>query len=341
MICVVLDTNLLKSGSTDFTVVHFVNKLNDIIGEIESNDLYDKVQILIPQIVLDELFEHQKKAYSDKLASIRSCKFHDFDVIPHPNYEQWLHDKYIVVINELAVRDAKCLVIPYPDNDILHNIIRRAVAKKAPFEGKEKESDKGFKDVILWESVLKYKRSHITDTIILCSKDARICDNSLEVEYKNLFDDKVFLLKLNTDSYSPIYELLSELTNSPVKQTFAERLKTEVVSLLNENFISDLYSDYVVMHNDKAYVSKGACLCDLLIKNIEDAPDENGRLPISISVVLMIKFNADDSESFILVNHRIDIEYSFEEKVFYLTEYEFSNGEVRNVKKQNYIIRNE
>lgn len=130
MICVVLDTNLLKSGSTDFTVVHFVNKLNDIIGEIESNDLYDKVQILIPQIVLDELFEHQKKAYSDKLASIRSCKFHDFDVIPHPNYEQWLHDKYIVVINELAVRDAKCLVIPYPDNDILHNIIRRAVAKK-------------------------------------------------------------------------------------------------------------------------------------------------------------------------------------------------------------------
>ena len=55
----------------------------------------------------------------------------------------------------------------------------------------------------------------------------------------------------------------------------------------------------------------------------------------------MIKFNADDSESFILVNHRIDIEYSFEEKVFYLTEYEFSNGEVRNVKKQNYIIRNE
>ena len=48
MISVVLDTNLLKSGSTDFTVVHFVNKLNDIIGEIESNDLYDKVQILIP-----------------------------------------------------------------------------------------------------------------------------------------------------------------------------------------------------------------------------------------------------------------------------------------------------
>ena len=92
MISVVLDTNLLKSGSTDFTVVHFVNKLNDIIGEIESNDLYDKVQILIPQIVIDELYEHQKKAYLDKYSSIKSCKFHTFDIIPHPNYEQWLHD---------------------------------------------------------------------------------------------------------------------------------------------------------------------------------------------------------------------------------------------------------
>ena len=78
-----------------------------------------------------------------------------------------------------------------------------------------------------------------------------------------------------------------------------------------------------------------------MIKNIEDAPDENGRLPISVSVVLMVKFNADDPESFILVNHRIDIEYSFEEKVYYLAEYEFSNGEVRNVKRQNYIIRND
>ena len=75
MIDIVLDTNLLKSGSTDFTIVQFITKVNDILDVIESNDWYEKVSVLIPQIVIDELFEHQKKAYYDKFASIKSCKF--------------------------------------------------------------------------------------------------------------------------------------------------------------------------------------------------------------------------------------------------------------------------
>ncbi len=341
MISVVLDTNLLKSGSTDFTVVHFVNKLNDIIGEIESNDLYDKVQILIPQIVIDELYEHQKKAYLDKYSSIKSCKFHTFDIIPHPNYEQWLHDKFNETIDELAVRDAKCIVIPYPDDNALHNIIKRAVAKQAPFEGKEKESDKGFKDVVLWESILKYKHTHITDTIILCSKDARICDSSLSKEFKEVFEDEIHLLKLDTDTYTPIYELLSKLTNSPVQQTFAERLKADVAIALNREFIISLYSDYIVIYNERAYANREIIPYELQIKNIEDKPNKNGRLFISTSVILLIGFNVDGEECSTFAHHRIDIEYSFKEKVFYLIEYETVNGEVINVKDQNYIISNE
>lgn len=341
MISVVLDTNLLKSGSTDFTVVHFVNKLNDIIGEIESNDLYDKVQILIPQIVIDELYEHQKKAYSDKYSSIRSCKFHTFDIIPHPNYEQWLHDKFIETIDELAVRDAKCIVIPYPDDNTLHKIIKRAVAKKAPFEGKDKESDKGFKDVILWESILKYKHTHITDTIILCSKDARICDSSLSKEYKEVFDDEIHLLKIESDSFASIYKLLSELTDSPVKQTFAERLKEDIILTLSKDFIASLYSDYIVIHNNQAYVNTGITPYELKIKNIENTPDKNGRLYISTTAILMIDFQVNGEDCVTFVHHRIDIEYSFNEKVFYLIEYETINGEVINVKDQNYIISNE
>ncbi len=341
MISVVLDTNLLKSGSTDFTVVHFVNKLNDIIGEIESNDLYDKVQILIPQIVIDELYEHQKKAYLDKYSSIKSCKFHTFDIIPHPNYEQWLHDKFNETIDELAVRDAKCIVIPYPDDDVLPNIIKRAVAKQAPFEGKEKESDKGFKDVILWESILKYKHTHITDTIILCSKDARICNSSLSVEYKEVFEDEIHLLKLESDNVSPIYELLSKLTDSPIKQTFAERLKEDIILTLNKDFISSLYSDYIVIHNEKTYANRGLILQELKIKNIENTPDKNGRLYISTTAMLMIDYQESGEDCVAFAHPRIDIEYSFTEKVFYLIEYESSNGEIINVRDQNYIISSE
>ena len=52
MISIVLDTNILFSNGTDFTKAQFYDKVDEVIGELESNDLYDEIQILIPQICL-------------------------------------------------------------------------------------------------------------------------------------------------------------------------------------------------------------------------------------------------------------------------------------------------
>ena len=45
---------------------------------------------------------------------------------------------------------------------------------------KEKESDKGFKDALIWESLKEYKKKNVKDTIVLYSKDKRIVDIFLQ-----------------------------------------------------------------------------------------------------------------------------------------------------------------
>lgn len=343
MINIVIDTNLLKSGSTDFTTVQFVNKLNDIVGEIESNDLYDRVQILLPQIVVDELYEHQKKSYNDKFASIKSCKFPSFEIIPHEDYDKWLKEQFNVAIENLKSRDAKCLILDYPKNDILQNIIIRSIAKQPPFEGKEKESDKGFKDVIIWESVLEYKRTHITDTIIICSRDGRLCNDFLEDEYNKLFADKIYLLRLTDNSNRPIYDILSKLTDSKLRLTFAEKLKQGIISRLTNDFIMTLYIGRPLFFDDNScYNCSNTNLNWVTIKDINDTPDERHRIQIRTAVSLdMFYIDENGAEKSVPKIFNMTIEYSFVDNQYYLTNYDLDSSSVMDISELDIILGEE
>ena len=56
--------------------------------------------------------------------------------------------------------------IPIASNSRFKSIINRAFSKLPPFEGKDKKSDKGFKDALLWESVLEFALKHPKSKII-------------------------------------------------------------------------------------------------------------------------------------------------------------------------------
>ena len=70
MISIFLDTNILFSRSKDFTSVGFLQNLEEIVGAIEVNDLYNDVQIIIPRIVIDELKMQQQESYDLSLIHI-------------------------------------------------------------------------------------------------------------------------------------------------------------------------------------------------------------------------------------------------------------------------------
>ena len=191
MIGIVIDTNIINSGSNNFMIAQFSSKLDDIIRALESTDNYQEVKILLPKIVIQELYQHQLSNYQKRVDSLKGLKIPGLDYTQENDYPAMQTRFFAETITNLTTRALQTEIIDYPKDSVLPNIIERALLKRAPFEGEDKVSDKGFKDVILWESILEYKRQHHNDTLILFTSDIRLCCSSLENEYQTLFHDNI------------------------------------------------------------------------------------------------------------------------------------------------------
>lgn len=58
----------------------------------------------------------------------------------------------------LATNDIR--IIPVGEEVYFTQIVNDAIEKKSPFEGKEKQSDKGFKDVLIFYSMMSYAKKN-------------------------------------------------------------------------------------------------------------------------------------------------------------------------------------
>lgn len=71
----------------------------------------------------------------------------------------------------------------------------RAFSKLSPFEGKDKKSDKGFKDALLWGSILEFVLKHRNSKIIYYSKDNVFGEFLLKEFAENVSDASLFICK--------------------------------------------------------------------------------------------------------------------------------------------------
>lgn len=249
MICVFLDTNILHSKSTDFTKARFAEKLEELIGEIEVNDLYTYVKLVIPQLVISELRKQQIDDCSDTVKDLRKTKVTSQVIELPKNYEETCDKVFNDTLDDLHNGTVKVDVAPYPPDEALQGIIRRAISKNPPFEAKEKESDKGFKDALIWESLLEYKKQHSKDVLVLYSKDKRITDPFLAKEYKELFSEEIHMVfREDPNSHKKLLDKLRELSDvEEERATFSQQLKDRLVDLVKN--ISWVY----LVEPDKSY----------------------------------------------------------------------------------------
>ena len=89
------------------------------------------------------------------------------------------------------------------------SIINRAINKTPPFEGINKQSDKGFKDAVLWESILSFKKQNKRENVILYSND-KMFNNSLKDEYMMEFNEHLQIVK----SEEELRKYLSKLVDN-------------------------------------------------------------------------------------------------------------------------------
>lgn len=226
MIAVFIDSNQLYVNQIcDFSQIWSYKLIDRFVDKIESADLYEHVKIIIPSIVFAELHKQQIEQYKAKTNDIKNLTFPAWKIEQGQNaeeYKEWLKEEHEknARLGKRGMVDFDIAEVPL---DSFESVIERAIEKKAPFEGKDKQSDKGFKDVLIWETILEYKRKNPEESIIWITHDKQCKGDSLKKEYSSLFNEEITFCKSCDDFENQLNELIRSfgidaklLENSPI-----------------------------------------------------------------------------------------------------------------------------
>ena len=188
---VIFDTNALYHAydkKADFTTFSFNGTYENVVGFINQLDIYERVAIVIPAVVWEEM-EHQiVDAHQAKIREFRdrANKHHFPEIVLEDrgdiNYSSFIHQVINSYRNDLSSNINTVIELPIASEARYQSIIQRAFEKRPPFEGKDKKSDKGFKDALLWESILEFASQHNTARFLYYSQDNAF-GSELETEF--------------------------------------------------------------------------------------------------------------------------------------------------------------
>ena len=179
-----LDTNVIEIQNKKL----FEFKFNNVYGRLKrfiTYNGYNNFKIIIPQIVLDEIYKHYIEEYKniqekldnldDGYNSIKSDLVkvgYDINIIRNrysnvKEYEDYLKSNF----NKYILQEEGYMeILPYPSQDKFYSIIKRAIQKKRPFFfggiNNKKFSDAGFKDVVILESIKEKMEKENSEYVI-------------------------------------------------------------------------------------------------------------------------------------------------------------------------------
>lgn len=254
---VFFDTNFLrKKNIDDFSKFKFSTQFEDFIDFLGANDVIDYYKINISEITIEELKKQINDKYKEELLkfkqvynkfkNVHNIKFNEDEVIKYDEILKELIRTYIEFYNINMVETKEIS---------LQKILNRAINKNKPFVGENGNSDKGFKDAVLWESIIEYARKSENKKFILFTKNIQDFPRELEDEFESATNKKIEII----NEISIIQEkILSEQTDI-VKDMLT-------LNWLNENIqiLIDKINDYAT----EAVGSNGYQIID--IERIED-----------------------------------------------------------------------
>lgn len=342
MITVVIDSNIVHSKSKDFTIAHFFEKIKELTDELEAADLYEYVQIAIPLMVVEECRQTQYERYFSEVENIRGLKIPDCEIRIYKDYETFVNRTFDDAIQGFANSLVRIGIIPFPLTCPLNQIITRAVMKKAPFEGKEGKSDKGFKDVIIWESLMCYKRDHMQEVMVLYSNDSRVRSQELNTEYSSEFGDEVHFIKKDGSSHNALLGLLAQLSKIEKYESATHTLESRLMSLLtddNPNFFG-LFEDDQFIEDDIIYDIRRVHILSSSIAEVENIDERATKFHIQLEMEFEFTASSDDGYSRVTKESSVPMEiiYSFEEDKFLVGDFHSATGMAVTFEGVNYEL---
>ena len=180
---IILDTNKIRSthsGGASYGSFEFGAEYNDLKSYIREKGLSEFIEIAIPGVAIQELLQQKVEQYSrdvqhiseiqSRLSELPGVSFSGvtlpatgFDCKEHltPRMTDFIRNSALTVID---IKEQKF-------GHTLKAVLRRAIERQPPFRIGKNSADIGFKDVMIWESILNYGYNTY-DKVILFTGDS-------------------------------------------------------------------------------------------------------------------------------------------------------------------------
>jgi hypothetical protein len=252
---IIFDTNKLLQNPDEkryYSEVDFGGDYNKVITEIlPSYFLSESVDIAIPKMCIEEIKQRKIEDFISKFQSIETrynkikedsdiifnLVVQDFkDFTKKEDYENILLNQLDTFVNSQNIK-----IIEFPDDTHFKPIIQRAIKRKTPFICTPKDgSDKGFKDVVIWHSIMQHGELLEYDYLILFTQDNGFDLNCLD-EFEEKHHKKIIRVEDVQSLKTQLLQLYPEEMRSKVEikskvsgEYFIEQLESSIKTILEE-----------------------------------------------------------------------------------------------------------
>lgn len=229
---IIFDTNAVYNRESDlYKTFRPLQDFSNFLSFLKTKKLRDRYILAISKMGFREIVRLKKELIKNKFEeSDKVYKFFGINprikkIDPEDQISQYCNEN-------------KILTLPYPTK--LKNIIKRAENKQNPFRKSGQGSDVGFKDVILWESILAHR--YKSNKIIFFTRDSDFNQKILEPEFKEKFPKKeiVFFQTKPTDWGIAFQQLKASILSEHICTIAKSIIKKEKAKI--KNFIVESYS---------------------------------------------------------------------------------------------------
>lgn len=153
------------------------------------------IEIAVPAMVVEELEHQQNMKFNQNLTKLKemSKKFVEIDgfsfEFPEIDYQKHINSKMDAYLGKYNIKK-----IPNVSGEVFEKFIRRAVDRKSPFYKKKNDVDSGFKDTVIWESILKFVSDNHYDKYFFLTSDYDFND-CLDKEFFELTGKNLLFVK--------------------------------------------------------------------------------------------------------------------------------------------------
>jgi len=244
---IVFDTNKLQNtldGESDYSIFDPKGDIKRLKEFISKNNLQDKILIGLSEIVLKEYCNHRKREFGikldqckkilSKMKNLENCNFEDIQFPGNSfNYGDYIHQK---IKEQISKSNNGFIIIPVKEEkykSIFKRVLDRAINHKKPFD---ERGDRGFKDAIIFESLVEFQLAHKFVKIIFFSDNLRDFSEELIREFSQLTGR---LLEIESN-YDLLEQTLEEIYRIIIKYPkLLEHLKEDYFEGQLEEYMSD------------------------------------------------------------------------------------------------------